>query len=167
MKIPDSVPWRSTGRTLGSGGQGDVHLVTRRDQPEGARYALKALRNVQSRQARERFRREIEAVKHLDHPAIANIIDQSEPDDPFQFYVMEYYEGAKTLASVIFSDLNPYRGKAIKCLYLFEQIVLAIRACEQASPQVIHRDINPKNILLLPDGTLRVIDFGVCQFQDG
>lgn len=167
MKIPDSLPWRPTGVTLGSGGQAVVHLVTRRDTPDGPRAALKALRNVGSRQAKERFRREIEAVKRLDHPSIVKVFDQSEPDDPFQFYVMEYYDGARTLASVIFAGANPYHGRSLCSLGLYEQLVLAIRACEQASPPVIHRDINPKNILLLPDGSLRLIDFGVCQVQDG
>jgi serine/threonine protein kinase len=167
MKIPDSLPWCPTGVTLGSGGQAVVHLVTRRDAPDASRAALKALRNVGSRQAKERFRREIEAIKHLDHPSIVKVFDQSEPDDSFQFYVMEYYDGARTLASVIFTGSNPYHGRSLRSLGLYEQLLLAIRACEQASPPVIHRDINPKNILLLPDGSLRLIDFGICQVQDG
>jgi serine/threonine protein kinase len=83
MKIPESMSWSSNGITLGSGGQAVVHLVTRRDQPEGQRFALKALRNVESRQARERFRREIEAVKHLDHPTIVRIFDECMKLDAF------------------------------------------------------------------------------------
>jgi len=167
MKIPDSLPWRPTGVTLGSGGQADVHLVTRRGEADSTTAALKALRNVHSRQAKERFRREIEAVKQLDHPSIVTILDQSEVDDPFQFYVMEYYKGAQTLASIIFTETNPFYGMALKALALFEQLVLAIRACEQSLPRIIHRDINPNNILILPDGSLRLIDFGICQVQDG
>ena len=42
MKIPETVPWRSTGVTLGSGGQGQVHLVTRKGDPSGDKFALKA-----------------------------------------------------------------------------------------------------------------------------
>jgi serine/threonine protein kinase len=167
MRIPDSISWRPTGVTLGSGGQGVVQLVTGSDAPQGPRFALKALRNVESRQARERFRREIETVKHLDHPSIVKVVDHSQPDDSFQFYVMEYYEGAKTLASIIFAEPNSFHGNVLRCLDLFEQIVLAIGACEQASPAVIHRDINPKNILVLPDDSLRLIDFGICQIHDG
>jgi serine/threonine protein kinase len=167
MKIPDSVPWRSTGETLGSGGQANIYLVTRKDQPDGRNYALKVLRHVDSQQARERFQREIEAVKSLDHQAIAKIIDHSKPDDTFQYYVMDYYEGAVALDDIIFTGANPFHGNVLKSLDLFEQLVIAIRACEQSKPPIIHRDISPKNILVLQSGMIRLIDFGICQIQDG
>ena len=51
MRIPESVPWRSIGKTLGSGGQGVVEIVTRKDELDGLKYALKKLRNVESCQA--------------------------------------------------------------------------------------------------------------------
>ena len=167
MKIPDHLPWKSTGTTLGSGGQGDVELVTRSDDRDGRQYALKALKRVGSSQARQRFRTEIEAVKSLAHKAIVPVVDQSEPDDEFQFYVMEYVEGAKPLDRIIFdAESNPFHANAPKSLDLFHQIVSAIHACERANPQIVHRDINPKNILVAPDETIRLIDFGICQVQD-
>ena len=129
--------------------------------------ALKRLRNVGSMQANERFLREIEVVKKMNHPGIARVYDHSDKDDEFQYYVMEYHEGARTLAKIIYSQTNPYHGDILRCLDLFEQIISAIGACETFIPQVIHRDVNPKNILILPDGTLRLIDFGICQLQDG
>ena len=162
MRIPENVPWRSVGTTLGSGGQGVVELVTRKDDPEGPQYALKALRNIGSQQAQERFRREIEVAKNLTHPAIVPVVDQSEPDDDFQFYVMEYQEGARTLASIIFSGSNPFYGDGLNSLDLFERIVSAISVCQTYNPPIVHRDINSKNILILPDKTIRLIDFGIC-----
>lgn len=167
MKIPESVAWHSTGKTLGSGGQAHVYLVTRRDKPDGTKYALKVLRNVDSPQARERFRREIDTAKNLDSHLVAKVIDHSEPSDVFQYYVMEYYEGARTLASIVFSGQNPFHGNVSKSLEKFQQLVQAISACEQSKPPVVHRDINPKNILVLPDGSIRLIDFGICLIQDG
>ena len=167
MKIPDDVPWVTDGTTLGSGGQAEVYLVTRRDQSDARKYAFKVLKRVDSEQARNRFVQEIEVVKSLDSPLIAKIVDHSQPKDAFQYYTMEYYEGAKTLANIIFSSSNPFYGNALKCLNLFEYLVLSIRTCEQANPQVIHRDINPKNILTLPDGSIRLIDFGIYLIQDG
>ena len=165
MKIPDNLRWKSTGKTLGSGGQGDVELVIDKGDPDGLNYALKMLRNVGSPQALQRFQREIEVVQRLRHPSIIPIVDYSESGSPFQYYVMEYYEGACTLASIIFSPDSPYRGNVEKCLDLIEQILCRIGVCEINN--VVHRDIKPQNILVLPDETIRLIDFGVCQFDGG
>ena len=144
-----------------------MQLVTDRNQAEGPEYALKHLRNTGSSQARERFRREIEVVKQLNAPSIVRVFDHSKEDDEFQYYVMEYHKDAKTLASIIFSEDNPYHGDITKSLDLFESIVSAIGVYEASTSRIVHRDINPKNILVLPDETIRLIDFGVCQVDDG
>lgn len=168
MKIPESVPWCPAGVTLGTGGQGQVHLVTRKGDPNGGKFALKALRNTDSEQAQRRFQREIETVNQLDHPNIIRIFDHSKEGDEFQFYVMEFHEGAKTLARIISTQsCNPYHGDVLRSLDLFEQLVTAIGACAASEPPIVHRDINPKNVLVLPDNTIRLIDFGICQVQDG
>ena len=167
MKIPEELPWRSIGKTLGSGGQGVVQLVTRKDDPDCHKFALKTLHNVGSTQALERFRREISAVKKITHPAIVRVIDHSKEGDAFQYYVMEYHQGAESLASVIFSPSNRFHGNVLLSLDLFEQIISAIRACEESNPPIVHRDVQPENILVLEDHSIRLIDFGICHFQDG
>ena len=165
MKIPDNLRWKSTGRTLGSGGQGDVQLVVDKDDLDGRKYALKTLRNVGSPQALQRFQREIEVIQRLSHPSIVPIVNYSESGSTFQYYVMEYYEGARTLASVIFSPDSPYQGNVGKCLDLLEQILRGLAVCEVN--KVVHRDIKPQNVLVLQDDTIRIIDFGICQFDNG
>ena len=122
MNIWESVPWERKGEPLGSGRQGNVHLVVRKEEPEGPRFALKKLNKTDSEKARQRFQREIEAVKSLDHPNIIRVIDHSKKDDEFQYYVMEYHEGAETLADSIFSPCNPFHGDVLRSLDLFEQI---------------------------------------------
>ena len=143
-----------------------MQVVTAQNGPNDKLYALKALRNTDSPQALARFRREIEGVRHLNHPAIVPVVDYSREDDGFQYYVMDFYEEAKPLHDVIGSASNPYHGNVLKSLDLLEQIVSAVAACESADPKIVHRDIKPNNILVLPDKTIRLIDFGICQIDD-
>lgn len=103
----------------------------------------------------------------LDCDLIAKIYDHSKTEDKFQYYVMEYYEQAVSLDEVIFSPSNVFHGDTLRSLNIFEQLIGAISVCEKSKPPIVHRDINPKNILLLPGNKIRLIDFGICQVQDG
>ena len=88
--------------------------------------------------------------------------------DGFQYYVMEYHHEARPLDSITSSQsTNPFHGNVLSSLGLFEQIIMAIGVCEKNKPPITHRDINPENILLLKDGGIRLIDFGICHFEDG
>ncbi len=167
MKIPMKLKWHSTRKLLGEGGQGQVHLVINKHESPGKKYAMKVLNNVDSEKAKSRFNREIAAIKEVEHPAIIRIMDHSFACDDFQFYVMEYFEGARTLNDVIHSQANPLHGNVQLSLDLFERIVSALQACEQHSTPIVHRDISPKNILFLTDGSIRLIDFGICHIEDG
>ena len=167
MDIPEEVPWRLTGEELGSGGQGVVQVVIPKNQPDGPKCALKTLNKSDSPQAIARFNREISVIKGMNHPAIVRVFDHSKVGDDFQYYVMEYHKGARSLAEVISSQPNDYHGNLRFSLYLFRQIISAIGACEAFDPQIVHRDISPKNILVLPNWTIRVIDFGICQIEGG
>lgn len=164
MTIPSHLEWKQVGDPVGSGGQGTVYRVFRESDPENVR-ALKILNPDAPQQARERFRKEMVTVSKISHPTIIEVIEYSAPQDDFQYLVMEYHEGAKTVEKTCFvaPESNPYHGNTLKCLDLFEQIIQAIRACELANDPVFHRDISPKNILILPDDSIRLIDFGLCQ----
>ena len=168
IELPQHLSWKPTGERLGSGGQGHVYLVTNREDNDDTKYALKILRNPATPQAHRRFRREIEAIQNINHHSIIQIYDYPKEDGDFQYYVMEYQHGARSLDSVIVSEhTNPFHGNTLLSLDLFEQIIGAIDACQKNEPKITHRDINPENILLLKDGSIRLIDFGICHFENG
>lgn len=162
MRLPKDLHWKATGKTLGEGGQGKVIEVERVDT-DGQTYALKALSSDKPQQAYERFHREIEAIKKLHHPNIIKVIDHSERDADFKYYVMERVNGSETLKKLIDCNKNPYHADPLKALGLFSQLIEVILACETV--KVVHRDLSPANILVLPDLSIKVIDFGICQIE--
>ncbi len=168
MSIPENLQWQLSGDPLGKGGQGNVHPVTRKGDTSGKKYALKQLNDNQDPQALERFRQEIEVVSEINHPSIIKIHDFSNENDEFQYYVMDYHEGAEALSETIFSrEDSPFYCETLKSLSLFEKIADAIHSYEISPGDIVHRDISPYNILLLPDESIRLIDFGICQIDRG
>ena len=164
MKIPNSLKWKATGNTLGEGGQGKVQQIVDKDNPDGDTFALKTLSPGKPQKAYERFYREINSIKKLDHPYIIKIFDHSNQEDTFHYYVMEYIEGARPLKALLTSSDNPYFKDVIKSLKLLNQIANAILAYDNTN--IVHRDLSPANILILPDETIKIIDFGICQIED-
>ena len=149
---------------LERGGQGNVVKVRKNDSDE--LFAMKILKRNADVKAKSRFHREIKAAKELHHPGIIRIFDHSQPEDEFQFYVMEFFDGAKTLKKIVDSENERYQGDVLSSLDAFDQIVKAVYACETHEPRIVHRDIKPDNILMLPDGTLKLLDFGICHLLD-
>jgi serine/threonine protein kinase len=149
------------GETLGSGGQAQVFLATR--EADGKQHALKILKNNdQDRQAYGRFCREIDALNKLDHPNIIKIIDHApEGSSGPLFNAMEYFEGAKSLKALMKVKDNPYKNNELAACRLFIQIACALEACEPNA--IIHRDLSPASILILPEGNIKIIDFGICE----
>jgi serine/threonine protein kinase len=107
----------------------------------------------------DRFLREAKLAAQLSHPNVVQVFDVGE-DDGRPFIVMEYVEGA-TLA-----DELKQRGR----LDPAEVVDLALQICgglEHAhAAGVVHRDIKPRNLLLRPDGTVKVADFGIARTAD-
>lgn len=165
MRIPRNSRWEATEKTAGEGGQAQVLLVKDKNGEFDGVWALKALKRGGPGQAYERFSREVTAIQKLRHPNIISIVDCSSPGDDFQFYVMEYDEGARPLEKIMKAERNPYYGNPKRSLWLFEQICSALIVCEKSSPRIVHRDLSPANILIKPDLSIRIIDFGLCQLQ--
>ncbi len=105
-----------------------------------------------------RFKNESKAIAILSHPNIVKVYDVSF-GDRFQYIVMEYIDGI-TLKEYI------EQQKEINWKETLHFTVQILRALQHAHDKgIIHRDIKPQNIMLLPDGTIKVMDFGIAQFS--
>lgn len=163
MRIPDNLKWKATGKTLGQGGQGTVVEVIEKNGNDEPKYALKGLAKNRPQKAYQRFIKEISAIKQINHPSIIKIIDHSELDVDFHYYVMELVPNAVSFKKLLNSEQSPYYSDPLRSLKFFMQIVEVVKACEEFN--IVHRDLSPSNVLILPDGTIKIIDFGLCQIE--
>jgi len=142
-------------RRLGKGGMGEVYLA--QDTRLERRVALKFLSPefVGDKWAKRQLIKEAQAVAALDHSNICSIHGIEEIGE-HNFIVMHYIEG-DTLADLIRDRSLP----ADEVLQLAHQIISAI--AEAHAHGIIHRDIKPKNIMVTPGGTVKVLDFGLAK----
>ena len=143
-------------RRIGAGGMADVYLA--QDESLHRRVAIKMLADRYTRDAGfvERFRREATAAAGLSHPNIVSIYDRGEAEGTY-YIAMEYIEGP-TLKEEITERAPLPEAEAVG------YAVQALQALEFAHRRgVIHRDIKPHNMMLTPDGLLKVTDFGIAR----
>ncbi len=124
---------------------------------DGEEVAVKVLRtNYQTDPiAVARFQREARAMADLDHPHIVRITDIGEEDGQ-QYLAMEYVAGLD-LKRYIKEHYPLSNEEAVR---IMGQILLAMRLAHTRG--IVHRDLKPQNILLTPDGTAKVTDFGIA-----
>jgi len=147
-------------RVLGHGGMATVELAHDRelDRP----VALKRLAEnlAANPEFKQRFLREARLAARLAHPNIVAVYDVGEQDGR-PFIVMEYVEG-ETLSDLL------RRGRRLEPA---EAVSLALQACSGLETAheagLVHRDIKPQNLLLAPEGMLKIADFGIARSLDG
>ena len=143
-------------KQIGRGGMADVYLA--KDLIlDGEEVAVKVLRtNYQTDPiAVARFQREARAMADLDHPHIVRITDIGEEEGQ-QYLAMEYVAGLD-LKRYIKEHYPLSNEEAVR---IMGQILLAMRLAHTRG--IVHRDLKPQNILLTPDGTAKVTDFGIA-----
>ena len=141
-------------------GQGGMAYVYRAyDRIENRWVAIKILREELSDNSDflRRFRNESKAIAVLSHPNIVKVYDVSF-GDRIQYIVMEYVDGI-TLKQYI-EQQGEIKWR--EALYFTVQILQALQHSHERG--IIHRDIKPQNIMLLEDGSIKVMDFGIARF---
>ena len=144
---------------LGAGGMGEVYRAT--DTKLGRDVALKVLPEVfaSDHQRMARFEREAQLLASLNHPNIASIYGLEESDG-VRCLVLELVEGP-TLAERIREGALPIE----EALNIARQIAEALEAAHEKG--IIHRDLKPANVKVTPEGTVKVLDFGLAKALEG
>ena len=144
------------GSLIGAGATGSVYAGS--DRLTGERVAIKALRQellASMPELVERFRREGEALRKLNHPNIVKVLGMIE-EDRRHFLIMEYVSGGSL------ADLLKTAGH----LPIEQAVSISLELADALSRahhlEILHRDIKPGNILLAEDGTPRLTDFGLA-----
>jgi len=147
---------------LGMGGMGVVMKGV--DQATGQPVAVKILKDAgrgtaYDRELLERFLREGEALRRLNHPNVVKLLDTFE-EKGRRYLIMELVPGG---------SLRDLLARGEK-LHLSRFLQIAMDVCDALTRahrlDIIHRDLKPDNVLLDGQGTARVTDFGVAHFED-
>jgi serine/threonine protein kinase len=145
-------------RLVGEGGMGKVYEAEERLSHR--RVALKVLRTelAKSEEGRRLFLNEMTILAHLDHPNIVRCLACTEVDGQLVM-ALEYLEG-RTLREV----LNE-RGALPwdEAVGVTVQISSALAAAHRQEPPIVHRDLKPENVMILEDGSVKVMDFGIAK----
>ncbi|NUS57581.1 MAG: protein kinase [Streptomycetaceae bacterium] len=146
---------------LGRGGMGEVWLG--HDRVISRRVAVKLLpSDRRDIGAADLFLREARTAGRLNHPGVVTVHDLgTDPEDGMVFLVMEFLEG-RDLATVLHEDGPPAVATAADWA---AQAAATLAVAHAAG--VVHRDLKPGNLLRMPGGRVKVLDFGIARFVDG
>jgi WD40 repeat protein/tRNA A-37 threonylcarbamoyl transferase component Bud32 len=163
-KVPDAVPPELAGhprycviRLLGAGGMGAVYLAEHRVMQR--RVAVKVIKREYTANAGalNRFRDEVRNAARLSHANIVHTNDAEDAGDT-HFLVMEYVEG--TDLGRLVQERGPLDVDRA-CDYVRQAALGLQYASEQG---MVHRDLKPHNLMLTPDGRVKILDFGLAHF---
>ncbi len=167
MSVKNVMPLEKIGRyeindELGSGAMGVVYRAT--DPNIGRKVALKTMRldvhGIEAQEMLQRFKNEARAAGVLNHPNLVTVYDAGEQDGIF-YIAMEYIEGV-TLHQMLTER---------RVLPVEQMIEIARNVCAGLdyahARHIVHRDIKPANIMITPDGTAKIMDFGIAKAGGG
>jgi len=144
---------------LGSGGMGVVYRAEdiRLARPVALKFLLPQY-SVDAA-AKERFLNEARAASALDHPNVCTVYGVGETDRGHLFLAMACYDG-DTLKARLARSAIPIP----EAIDIARQVLHALGAAHGAG--IVHRDLKPGNVMLLPDGSVKILDFGLAKVDD-
>jgi eukaryotic-like serine/threonine-protein kinase len=155
--LPERIGSWEIVRELGHGGMGTVYLGVRSDGGFRLTAAVKLVRRgMDSEFVLRRFRVEREILSGLDHPHIARLLDGGSAADGRPYFAMEYVEGRHLLEDCTARGLDE-RARIALLLEVCDAVAYAHRHL------VVHRDLKPSNILVTPEGSPKLLDFGLAR----
>ncbi|MGA8850521.1 MAG: Stk1 family PASTA domain-containing Ser/Thr kinase [Aeromicrobium sp.] len=144
------------GERIARGGMASVFRAM--DERLDREVAVKVMHHAlgDDQQFTDRFVREAKSAAKLNHRNVVSVFDQGKDGD-VAYLVMEYVPG-RTLRDLMRAEapMPPLRA-----LGLIEQVLIALSAAHAA--KIIHRDVKPENVLITPDGDVKVADFGLAR----
>ena len=152
-------------KQLGKGGYGKVYEV--KNKKTGEIRACKHLSKLNIKNL-EKFRREIEILKKMDHPNIIKLYEVFESDRSI-YLIMEECKGGEIFDRIIEHIQNKEMYSEKDAANIFQQVMSCIQYCHNQN--ICHRDLKPENLLYLNPGSekdnrIKVIDFGLSQACD-
>ena len=152
-------------KQLGKGGYGKVYEV--KNKKTGEIRACKHLSKLNVKDL-DKFRREIEIMKKMDHPNIIQIYEVFESERSL-YIIMEECKGGEIFDRIIEHIQNKQMYSEKDAANIFQQVMSCIQYCHNKN--ICHRDLKPENILYLNPGSekdnlIKVIDFGLSQACD-
>lgn len=143
---------------IGVGGMADVYKGI--DIMENRVVAVKILKNeyCENEEFIKAFRNESKAIAVLSHPNIVKIYDVGY-ENKMQYIVMEYIDGITLKEYIEEQGLLKWRD----CVHFTIQILRALQLAHDRG--IIHRDIKPQNVMIMSDGSIKVMDFGIARFS--
>ncbi len=145
--------------TLGEGAMGVVYLAEDPLLKRGVAIKVVLGAALSRRNGLRRFQREAEISARLNHPNIVTVFDVGDEPGIGPYIAMEHVEGEDLRDRLRRGPLAP--DEAISIL---GQLRSALEAAHRAD--IVHRDVKPDNLLITPDGRLKLMDFGIARDED-
>ncbi len=146
-------------RIVGHGGMGVVYEARCRET--GLRVALKTIlpRHLTNPRAAERFLREMDIARQLRHPNIAAVLDAGS-EGRIPYFTMEFLEGTTLRGMMTRRGRIPLR----QAVWILRRVTDGLAYAHDK--KIVHRDLSPENVMVLPDGTVKLLDFGLARAME-